>query len=614
MWFALVIFLLIGCGREEAVSERGFFIESVRDVGFVQCYADAFEDLALEEKILAFYLTRAAISGNPIIYQQTHPEALRVKRMLDGILSHSKGMKLRLLRSSEEYAKLFYANHGFYQRKTGAKIIPQFDKKMFQDALVVALSNGAKVGFRAHKDVKMNVNELDSLIFNPDYEPFYRGEFHSVDAIYRSGNDIVPPGQYAHELAGLADNLRLAEEYAGGGQKNLLKRLATYFETGNTAILRDYHRDWVKSDFKVDCALGFGQDESIHKEEQGDFYGLVFIRDEEKQRLYDDVIEKIPYFTSTIPLKESCNLEDIIPPKITAAQLVTATGGVGFLTPDEICLPAKENVRGKVKFKKVVFTNVIDARWRLRMEKSLLFASTEAEKSLALKYGGEAEWTLRVMKDIFGQIHLNQRQETSALSRADRLIMDNAIAELAALWNMSDEKIPEWGFISNPEAVAAGYQLWLRNFLMTTASAGENGTFSSPNHKAQQIIAKYLTAETNAVSQTQVGGKTYFVLGNSNEMREAVGELLSEIIRIRTAEDEAGLGTILEKYLTPVDKSLRDEIRGRLEEAGLPEVIAVVSPQIDLTITKMGKITGVEISYPRSIIAQALDITEKSER
>src|SRR6266567_3337734 len=57
-------------------------VERVGDVGFIQLQAPSFAQLAPEQKALAYWLTRASIAIDPIIYDQLSRFGLREKRLI----------------------------------------------------------------------------------------------------------------------------------------------------------------------------------------------------------------------------------------------------------------------------------------------------------------------------------------------------------------------------------------------------------------------------------------------------------------------------------------------------------------------------------------------------
>jgi dipeptidyl-peptidase-3 len=73
-------------------TERKYLLEKVGKVAIVQLYADGFEELSLDDKILAFYLYQAAVAGRDITYDQIHRHGLAIRNILEEIITHPLGI------------------------------------------------------------------------------------------------------------------------------------------------------------------------------------------------------------------------------------------------------------------------------------------------------------------------------------------------------------------------------------------------------------------------------------------------------------------------------------------------------------------------------------------
>ena len=62
----------------ENTGEKKYFLEKVENIKVVQYYCDDFDDLSLQEKILAYYLYEAALWGRDIKIDQGHRDALEI--------------------------------------------------------------------------------------------------------------------------------------------------------------------------------------------------------------------------------------------------------------------------------------------------------------------------------------------------------------------------------------------------------------------------------------------------------------------------------------------------------------------------------------------------------
>ena len=133
---------------EQPATEASPLADRVKDTGFLQLYSSSFTDLPPAEKILAYWLSMAAIAVNPIVYDQNSSYGLQEKALLEQILTHSKGIDPVLLKKITDYTKLFWANRGNRNSSTSKKFLPDFTFQELQTAAGEALKNGAQLGSR----------------------------------------------------------------------------------------------------------------------------------------------------------------------------------------------------------------------------------------------------------------------------------------------------------------------------------------------------------------------------------------------------------------------------------------------------------------------------------
>ena len=81
---------------EEA--DRKYLLERVDEAAVAQIYADGFEELPLDQKILIWHLYRAALAGRDIYYDQRYAHNLEMRDVLEEILTHADGRRRRYAR------------------------------------------------------------------------------------------------------------------------------------------------------------------------------------------------------------------------------------------------------------------------------------------------------------------------------------------------------------------------------------------------------------------------------------------------------------------------------------------------------------------------------------
>src|SRR5947207_3010215 len=104
-----------------AVTDRQYLLERVDDAAVVQLYADGFGNLSLRDKILIWHLSRAAIAGRDIYYDQRYAHNLEMRDVVEAILTHDAGVEPSTLDAIRRYAKLFWINTGPYNNLSARK-------------------------------------------------------------------------------------------------------------------------------------------------------------------------------------------------------------------------------------------------------------------------------------------------------------------------------------------------------------------------------------------------------------------------------------------------------------------------------------------------------------
>src|SRR5437868_5139326 len=153
-------------------------VERVGDTGFIQLEADSFERLDARQQALAYWLTRASIAIDPIVYDQLSQYAIREKRVLEEILGHPAGVPAGPLAAIRQYALLFWANRGNHNENTSQKFLPAFTFDDLRAAALKAQSNGgfksgyADLGPLPDADtLQREIEALRPSMFDPAVEP-----------------------------------------------------------------------------------------------------------------------------------------------------------------------------------------------------------------------------------------------------------------------------------------------------------------------------------------------------------------------------------------------------------------------------------------------------------
>src|SRR5271154_4900602 len=186
--------------------------------------------------------------------------------------------------------------------------------------------------------------------------------------------------------------------------------------------------------------------------------------------------------------------------------------------------------------------------------------------------------------------------------------LEEGRADLMALWNVWDPKLKELGLISNQEEVAkAMYDRAASVALQQLGRIPHGDTIEEDHQRDRQLVAHYIADQVpGSIEQFQRDGKTYVRVVDYQKMRKGVGMLLAELMRIKAEGDYDAIKALVEKYGVHFDPALRDEVVARYQKLDLPAYWAGINPELKASVDPHGKISSVEISYPRDYVKQQL--------
>ncbi len=645
-------------------AERKYLLEKVDKVAIVQLYADGFEDLSLNDKILAYYLYQAAVAGRDITNDQTHRHGLTIRNILEETLIHPQGIDKTVLEKITNYLKLFWVFNGNYGTNS-RKFIPKFSLKDLLYASKTALSNGAQFGTKDESQLEKMLNKLKKTIFDPDFEPilankspsegedvitasgnnYYEGvtlkdlegfeEKYSlnskvvkkdgkvVELVYRTGTDqvngersrTIPPGLYAKELNRVIDHLKKAMPFAKQGQRKALDHLIRYFETGELTDFDKYNIDWVRDNPVVETINGFIEVYSDARGAKGEFEGMVSFVDQKTNQVMKNIANLAQYFEEKMPWDNKYKKRNITAPVANAVTLLLGVGGMGPISALGINLPNAQNIRETYGSKNFILTNVSGVRYKLDAERiTREFALTEEEFKLDKTLGEKADLLETTMHEILGhgsgKVSQRLKKDPADYLQEYYSAMEEARADLVALWHIFDEKLMHLAEIDT-KCGEALYRSYARADLIRLRTVKEGDRLEKDHARARHMIISYVKDKTKAIDVVEKDGKVYLSVNDIGKMRQGVGELLSLIMRIKAEGDYKEAKSLVEKYGIKINPQWRDQIVKRAEAINLPDHYAFVMPELELVTDKSGKITDVKVLHPQDFMKQQLKYSGK---
>ncbi|MDZ7337254.1 MAG: dipeptidyl peptidase 3 [candidate division KSB1 bacterium] len=641
---------LLACGSQE----RRYFLERVGNTQVVQMYADGFERLPLRQKLLAYHLCQAAIAGRDIMYDQNHRHALEIRRLMEEIITHAEGIDRDLLAKIVHYAKLVWINNGHYYSRSFAKFVPDFTPEQLRHAAEIAVRNGASLPCKEGESADSLLARLRASMFDPQYEPYktnktppqgqdiltasannlYEGvtlaEVESfeeryplnsrlvkrdgrlVEEVYRIGTDGIPPGRYASQLAAVVENLERAAAVAEGAQQQALRHLISYYRTGDLRQFHNFYLIWVRDNPLVDTINGFVETYLDPRSVKGAWEGIVFFVDEKTTARMHALAASAQYFEDRAPWEDAYKKQGVQPPVANAIKVLTQTGDQGPIGWAGINLPNEQWIREQHGSKSITLQNLIAARRKAQSDALLReFCATRAEFVRAKRYGDEAADAVLALHEIVGhgsgKVDPKLAGDPSDYLREYYSTLEEARADLMALWNIFDPKLVEIGMVSDSQEVGrAAYDDYVRDDLILLRLYPYATTIEEDHDRAAHLIVSYLRQTTGAVLLVRKGGRSYPRVADYQAMRAGVGRLLAEIMRIKAQGDYAAAKELVTTYGSVFDPTLRDEVVARCTTLDLPTYTAYVNPELSLVTDAQGNPIDVLVTYPCDLQRQML--------
>jgi dipeptidyl-peptidase-3 len=658
--FALVALMTSVALAQQATSP---IAERVGDTAFVQIQSPSFDGLDAKQKALAYYLVQASIAIDPIIYDQLSQYGIREKRLLEEIMSHTTGIAPAPLAKIRQFALLFWANRGNHNENTGQKFLPTFTFEELKAAALQAHSNG---GFKtAYADLPALATpdalgrELDGLkasLFDPSVEPittaktpppgqdiiqassntFYRGvtlndlkAFHDQfplnsrvvkgadgsihEEVYRAGtpDGRVAPGLYAVYLKQTNEYLEKARSVADPAQAKVIEDLIRFYQTGDPKDWLQFGGDWVRNDATVDFANGFIEVYRDARGAKGSSQSFVTVTDAKVSAAMRKLAQNAAVFEKAAPWDPKYRKQDFQPPVVKAVEVLIETGDFHVTTIGDN-LPNENEIHEKYGTKNFLLLGSSHALSGAGSGKTLAeFAASADEAQRVAKYGEEAEDLMTAMHEVIGHGSgkLSDRLKGGAEPYLKEYFstLEEARADLMALWNIWDPELKKLGLVGDQEKVAEVMYDNAARVVLTQLRRIPRGTTIEEDHaRDRALIANYIMEKTGGIEQTTRNGKTYVRVKDYQKMREGAGMLLRELMRIKAEGDYDAIKALVDKYGVHFDPAVRDQVVSRFKQLDLPTYWAGINTELTAQVDDKGNVTNVRIAYTRDAVKQYL--------
>lgn len=658
--------LSVGSGAEVRAGQSGidqpdrkYLLERVDDVAVVQLYVDGFEELPLNEKILIYHLSQAAIAGRDIFIDQKYKHSLAIRDLVEEVLTHSDGVDPATLAEIRRYAKLFWINNGPHNAVTSQKNVMHCSLEAWQKAVQRAEQNGARLPKRKAESTNALLARLQGVLFDPKVDAlatnkspgpgkdilsasannFYEGvtmadlegfrerfplnsklvkrpDGRLQELVWRAGFDqVVPAGMYAAQIKRIIGHLEDAIPYATPEMARALAHLIQYYRTGSPVDFRAYNVAWVAdTQSPVDTINGFIEVYVDPRGQKGAWEGIVYFNDPAKMDMIRQFADHAQWFEDHMPFDKRYRKPNVKGISAKAIQVVMETGDSGPVTPIGINLPNAGDIREKYGSKSVSLSNVLKAYEESSSpQERAEFCFDDAEFERAKKWKSLALDLEVNMHEVIGhasgRLSEQLKEDPSAVIKEYYSALEEARADLIALWFIGDAKLVELGLIKErdrKEIQRAAYEAYTRNAIAQLRRVKTGTRLEEDHMRNRQLIVRWLMENTDAIEVRRREGKTFYVVVDVEQWHAGVGELLTEVQRIKSEGDRPAAKGLFEEYGIHFDPKLRDEVLDRFAKLDRPSYTGFVMPQLAAVRDADGRITDVAISYPCDLETQML--------
>ena len=627
-----------------------YVVDRFADIEVLRYDVPGFEDLSQRQRLFVYYLTEAALAGRDILWDQNCRYNLAIRDLLEDVYANYKGDRNDpQFRGFEKYLKQVEFANGIHHHYSMDKFMPEFTPE-FLSAQIDKLPRRPE-----------NLSELMRVIFEPSYMAKRVNQAEGQDLIATSANNLYGPGVSQREveeyfaavkdttsttpvsyglntriikkdgriveepyrigglydgaLRRIVDNLEKASQYADSPeQQAVIRKLIDYYHTGDLRKFDEYSIMWVEDTTpRVDFINGFIESYGDPLGMTGSWESIVNFKDLEASHRTETIAGNAQWFEDHSPVDPRFRKDKV---KGVSAKVITAAilaGDSYPATPIGINLPNANWIRAAHGSKSVTLENITRAYDEASHGNGFNeeFVIDKPTADLLDKY-------LFITDNLHTDLHeclghasgrLLPGVDPDAL-KAHGSTLEEARADLFALYYLADPKLLELGLLDNPDAYKAEYYKYMLNGLMTQLMRIEPGKDVEEAHmRNRKLIAEWALEKgkpDNVVELISKDGKTYVRINDYARLRDLFGQLLGEIQRIKSEGDYEAGRNLVETYAVKVDPKLHKEVLDRYSRLDIAPYRGFVNPVYVPVRNDKGAVVDVKVTYGEDYLPQVM--------
>ncbi len=624
-------------------------VDKFADIRVLRYNVPGFEKLQLKQKKLLYYLSEAALWGRDIFWHQNGDNVLLLRRVLETIYQFQvKNDKLDT-RFGTFVKRVWFAN-GIHHHYSNDKFVPDFTESellqwMHNIPIDVFLNSVGTTPERA-------LDSLRDILFNKSFKTkkvrlrtegdlvadsavnFYNGVTQKdVERLYattgcnplnsqvcKDANGVVI--EKVWRLGGMYDAAiqkiiywldKAADVAENEAQASVIRALVKYYKSGNLTDFDDFSIKWVQQKGSIiDFINGFIEVYNDPLGLKATWESIVELTDVEASERIALISGNAQWFEDHSPIATEWRKKSVKGVSMNVISAVMLGGDCYPATPIGVNLPNADWIREQYGSKSISLANITHAYHEAGKGSGVLreFAFSEAEIERQEKYGVVADELHTQLHECLGH---GSGQMANGVTldnlKAYGSTIEEARADLFALYFMADEKMQEIGVLPCKEAAWAHYDAYLRGGLLVQMSRIEDGCDIEEAHmRNRQMICRWVldrAKDTGVVTIVEKNGKHYVSITNYEALRTLFGDLLREVQRIKSTGDYEAARNMVETYGVKTDKLLHHEVRTRYNALNVPPFSGFVNPKL-VPIVVDGDIADISISYDEAFDEQML--------
>lgn len=644
-----------GCVSEkQAQDDFKYSDERFADLQMLRYKVEGFETLSLKQKTFIYYLQEAALWGRDILWDQNGKYNLRIRKVLEDIYQQYDGDREdKEFLGLETYLKRTWFSNGIHHHYGCEKFVPEFSEKWFREVVNEQLTID---------DEAIDLDELCHVIFNPDvlqkrvnlaegvdliqtsasnyYEGVSQAEAEEFYAKQKAEGDTLHPvmygmnsrlvkdangriyekrwttnGLYGKALQKVVENLKLARPFAEDAkQQEVIDKLISYYETGDLKTFDQYSIAWVENTQPlVDFVNGFIECYGDPLGLKCSWESIVNFKDMEATKRTETLSQNAQWFEDHSPVDAAFKKDKV---KGITAKVINAAILAGDLYPSTaigINLPNSDWVRKDHGSKSVTIGNLTDAYNKAAKGNGFTdeFVYSQEEKDLIEQYGDLCDDLHTDLHECLGHGSGKLLEGVDGDSlKAYGSTIEEARADLFALYYLPDQKLVDLGLTPNKEAYKSSYYVQMMNGMMTQLVRIQPGNNIEEAHMRNRALIARWSFERgkaeNVCEMVKRDGKTFLKINDYEKLRTIFGELLAEIQRIKSTGDFKAAQALVENYGVKIDPALHQEVLDRYQKLNIAPYKGFINPVYTAVKDSKGNITDVKIDYTEGYADQML--------